>query len=175
MKKVFALLVSLALVLAMGSALAEAVEINWSDFEAQVAEAGWVGDFVEIPGMSAKIYMPSVLLPVELTDEDIENGYIGYYATEDGSAAVALVYVDVDGMELSEYKEALPEYGASDIEDVIINGISAIDYKIADNDSVSLSMATQAGAILEITFAPMSDEAFAAVATVMMASVQSAE
>ena len=175
MKKVFALLVSLALVLAIGSALAEAVEINWSDFETEVAEAGWVGDFIEIPGMSAKMYMPSVLQPVELTDEDVENGYIGYYATEDQSAAVALTYVAAEGLELAAYKEALPEYGASEIEDVIINGIAAIDYKDEANDAVVMAMATEGGAILSFIFAPASDESFAAVAAVMMASVQSAE
>ena len=63
--------------------------------------------------ISIKMWMPTVLAAVELTDEDKEGGYIGYYMTEDESAAIAVVYADVDGMSLEDYKAALADNGAT--------------------------------------------------------------
>lgn len=182
MKKFVAvLLAAMLLTMSMGAFAEEAApaapaEINWADFEAQITESGWTGEFVTFDEIALQMFMPSVFKAVELTEEEkTEQGYICYFTTEDKSAQIAVNYVDVDGMTLEAYKEYLPTVDATDVEEVIVNGLPAISYthKVSDTASAAtLSFATEMGYIIEFTFAPMEDEGFAAVAVVMMASVQ---
>lgn len=117
----------------------------------------------------------SGLNAVELTDEDKESGYIAYFMPEDESAALAVMYVDANGMTLEEYKALLPDAGATEIEDVIVNGMPAITYVLEENDTVCISFATEAGYIFEVSGAPKSDEGFSAVLAFVMASLQETE
>lgn len=151
------------------------VELNWSDAEEQITEAGWEGDFVSFDEIAVKMWVPAVLQPVELTDEDVEGGYIGYFQTEDEAAAMSVMYVDVDGMELDEYKEQISELGASNITDVVLNGLEGVAYDIEENDTTSVAFATEAGYILEVTFSPESDEGFSALAGIISMSIQPEE
>ena len=154
----------------------EILELNWSDVEAAVKESGMEGDFVSFDEVAIKMWLPSVLEATELTDEDKEAGYIGYYQTADESAAVAVMYVDMDGMELDEYAELLAEdESIEDIEAGIINGLACISYSQPENDSTSLSFASDSGYILEVTFAPLSDEEFGAVAALISCSIMPEE
>ena len=109
MKKLVALFLTAAMMLCALPAFA--TEINWADLEAQSAETVAKGEFVTFDEISIKMWMPTVLSAVELTDEDQEGGYIGYYMTEDESAAISVVYADVDGMSLEDYKAALADNG----------------------------------------------------------------
>ena len=156
--------------------VAEPVEVNWSDIEPAVKELGIEGDFVTFDEIALKMWMPTVLAPTELTDEDKENGYIGYFQTEDESAAVAVVYVDVNGATLEEYQTLLAEdETVSELETCSLNGLNALSYKIEDTDSASVAFDTEKGYILEVTFAPISDEGFEQVASIITASIQPEE
>lgn len=152
---------------------AAANELNWEDVAEAVEEAGWEGDFVSFDEIAVKMYVPDALQMTELTDEDRESGYIAYFMTEDESAAASVMYVDADGMELEEYQTYLE--GEADVDEVeagILNGVPVLTYTMPENDTACVSLATEAGYILEFAFSPISDEGFESVAQIMMASIQ---
>lgn len=173
MKKIVSFILAAAM-LVLCAVSACATEINWDDLKDQAAETIAKGDFVEFDEIAIKMWMPSVLAAVELTDDDRDQGYIGYFMSEDESCAISVMYVDVDGMELEEYKAQLADAGATDIEDVVVNGLPAVSYMLEDTDTACISFVTEAGYILEVAGAPVSDEGFAAIVTMVMASIQEA-
>ncbi len=172
MKKLVAIALTLCMMLTAFAALAEAPQINWADVEPQIAAAGWTGDFQTFEEIAVKLWIPSNMPAVELTEEDRANGYIGYFMTEDQSAAIGVTYVDVGGMDLAAYEAALPGVGATEIEKGVINGIEVLTYKLAENDTVVVSATTDLGYMLEIAFSPASDEGFSSVAAIITASLQ---
>ncbi len=152
----------------------EAAEgIYWTDEIQEMLEAqGITGDFVTFDEIAVKMYVPDVLQEVELTDEDREAGYIGYFSTEDQEAQVGVMYVNADGMTVEEYAAELEGMdGVTDVEMGVLNGLDAVTYSMPDTDVAAIAFATQAGALLEFSFAPMSDEGFSSVASIMMASI----
>ena len=176
MKKIAALFLTIVMTLCAVSALAAetdgAIQINWEDLQEQGAEMIAQGDFVNFDEIAVKMWMPTALAAVELTDEDREQGYIGYYQPEDGSAAIAVMYVDAGGMTLEAYKEQLTQIGATEMEDVAINGMEAVSYVLEETDTACVSFVTEAGYIFEVSGSPKSDEGFAALLSIVMASIQ---
>jgi hypothetical protein len=74
MKKILCALLMLCLL--VPAALAEETTLNW-ETAAQILEAGNVtGEFHTFDEIAVKIWLPEGMLPVELTEEDKENGYI---------------------------------------------------------------------------------------------------
>ena len=178
MKKIVSVLLAIAMVMACAvSAFAtEGVnEIVWADLEAQAAETVAKGEFVTFDEIAIKMWMPNVLSAVELTDDDREQGYIGYFMSEDETAVVSVMYVDVDGMTLDEYKELLPDAGATEIEDGIVNGLAVVTYVLEENDTACAAFTTEAGYIFEVAGAPQSDEGFASILMLIVASIQPEE
>ena len=98
-------LVVLILALCMLCSAAFAADLNWSDVEEAASQIA--GEFKTFDEISVKIWIPDTLQAVELSDDDRENGYIGYFADE--NSAVAVQYVDMNGMSLEEYEAALKE------------------------------------------------------------------
>ena len=179
MKKLVALLLTLVMMLCLGAAFAAETDgetapivINWADLQEQGAEMIAQGDFVGFDEIAVKMWMPTVLAAAELTEDDQAQGYIGYFLPEDGSAAIAVMYVDAGGMTLDEYKEKLTEAAATEMEDVIINGMEAVSYVLEETDTACVSFVTEAGYIFEVSGSPKSDENFAALLSVVMASIQ---
>lgn len=170
MKKLIAVLLSVVLMLSAVSALA--VDVNWADLQEQGAELIAKGDFVTFDEIAVKMWVPTAFTAVELGDEDKEAGYIAYFMTEDQSAAIGVQYVDVSGMALEDYKAMLPDYGATELEDVTINGLPAVTYVIAETDTVVTAFTTQMGYILEVSVSPKSNEGVASIAAFVMASIQ---
>ena len=110
-----------------------------------------------------------------LTDEDKEEGYIGYFMPEDESGAVAVMYVDVNGMSLEEYAEILTsEAGATEVEVGTVNGLPCVSYQLPEQDSVSVTFTTEAGYVLEVTCAPLSEENAELVWGAVVSSIQGA-
>lgn len=174
MKKFVALFVALVLCLSMASAAFADATITWAEVEPVIAEAGWEGEFKTFEEIAIQIWIPTVLQEIELGEEDTEAGYIGYYMTEDESAAVSVMYVDVDGMTLEEYAEMLPEYGATEIEMGTVNDLPCITYVLEETDTACIAFATEMGYILEVACSPYSDEGFKIVAGAICASIQPA-
>ena len=126
--------------------------------------------------IAMKIYVPASFQQLELTDEDREEGYIAYFTLGE-EAAVAIQYVDMDGMELEEYAQVLTEEYGYECMDAVVNGLPALAYSFTEEDTETsvLAFSTEMGYILEAVFTPTNDEGFAAVANVMMGSIQAAE
>ena len=185
MKKLFALILATLMVLgcaAVASAEQEqTMELNWEDFAKEIEaseemKAAWSGDFVTMDEIAMKLYIPASFEQTELTDEDREAGYIAYF-TMGEDAGIGIQYVDMGGMSLEEYAQVLTEEYGYECMDAVVNGLPALAYSFTENDRETsvLAFSTEKGYILEIAFAPTNDEGFAAVAAVLMASVQAAE
>ena len=171
MKKLACVLMALCLM--MTAALAEAPALSWEDFEPILESGNVTGQFYTFDEIAIKIWLPEGLNPVELTDEDKEAGYIGYFMPEDESAAVAVVYVDLEGMSLEDYGAYLSsEAGATEVEVGTVNGFPCVSYKLPEQDSVSVTFTTEAGYALEVTCSPMSEENAELVWGAVVASIQ---
>ena len=168
MKKIFAILMALCLL--VSCAMAE--EINWADIEGTVAESGIEGDFASISDIGVKMFIPSVFNDIELSEEDVANGYLCYLTTDDESGTVAVMYADVNGMSLEDYAASLPDVGATEVELGTLNGIPVVTYEVPENDTMNIAMMTDTGNAIEFVFNPASDEGFKSVATIIAASIQ---
>ncbi|MBQ6513466.1 MAG: hypothetical protein IJI09_01970 [Clostridia bacterium] len=160
MKKLIAILISLCLMLAVAGAYAETAttEMSWETVEPLLETYGLEGDFETFDEVAVQIWIPSSMTRSELTQEDVDKGFIAHFLDEDQTAQVSVVYVDVDGTTLEEYEKMLPDYGVSDIEELVINDIPALSYTVEETDSVTIAFETEGGYILEITMAPKSAE-----------------
>ena len=160
MKKLIAILISLCLMLAAAGAFAETAttEMSWETVEPLLETYGLEGDFETFDEVAIQIWIPSSMTRSELTQEDVDKGFIAHFLDEDQTAQVSVVYVDVDGTTLEEYEKVLPDYGVSDIEELVINDIPALSYTVEETDSVTIAFETEGGYILEITMAPKSAE-----------------
>ena len=164
-------LVVLILALCMLCSVAFANELTWASVEEAASQIA--GEFKTFDEISVKIWIPEVLKTVELSDDDREGGYIGYFMTEDESAAVAVMYVNMEGMSLEEYEAQLKEIdGVSDIEAGTVNGLPTLSYAIKEKDTGVVAFTTEMGYILEVSCAPISDEGFSAVAAIILSSIQ---
>ena len=149
-------------------------EINWEDIAPMVEESGLEGEFYTVGEFGIAMWIPVQFHETELTEEDIDNGYVSYLVTDDESNAVAIICIDGGGMTLEDYMSYLEgEEDVSGVEYGLVNGIEAVSYDYDGN--MNVSFITDAGYILEFTFGPMSDEGFAAVASIMAASIQTIE
>ncbi|MBR7173110.1 MAG: hypothetical protein IKD50_01610 [Clostridia bacterium] len=160
MKKLIAILISLCLMLAAAGAFAETAitEMSWETVEPLLETYGLEGNFETFDEVAVQIWIPSSMTRSELTQEDVDKGFIAHFLDEDQTAQVSVVYVDVDGTTLEEYEKMLPDYGVSDIEELVINDIPALSYTVEETDSVTIAFETEGGYILEITMAPKSAE-----------------
>ena len=88
MKKLVCVLVALCLIATAAVALAEAAPaLNWEDVTPILEAGGVSGDFYTFDEIAMKIWLPEGMYPVELTEEDREKGFIGYFMPEDESGA----------------------------------------------------------------------------------------
>jgi len=170
------LCVLLMLCLLVPAALSEEAALKWEDVEPVLEAANLTGEFYTFDEIAIKIWLPEGMLPVELTEEDKEKGYIGYFMPEDQSAQMAVVYVNTDGMSLDEYAQSLSSDGdVTEVEKATVNGFPCVSYKLPKQDSVSVAFTTEAGYILEVTCAPLSVENAELVWGAVLGSIQAAE
>ena len=176
MKKFLCVVMALCLMLSATAVLAEeAPALNWEDFEPIMEASGVTGEFVTFDEVAVKIWIPEGMNAAELTQEDIDKGFIGYFAPEDQSASLSVVYVNTDGMTLEEYGEALAaQEGVTEIEFGTVNGLPCVTYEIPEQSSVSIAFTTEAGYILEVTCTPLSVENAELVWGAVVASIQPA-
>ena len=162
-------LVVLILALCMLCSVAFANELTWASVEEAASQNA--GEFKTFDEISVKIWIPEVLQAVELSDEDRESGYIGYFASDD--AAVAVQYVNMEGMSLEEYEAQLKEDSeVSDIEAGTVNGLPDLSYAIKDKDTGVVAFTTEMGYILEVACGPLSNEGFAQMVGIILSSIQ---
>lgn len=162
-----------------GTAFAQtetATVVNWEDVSAAVEAAGISGQFYNVGDSGLCMWIPDVFTEVELTEEEVADGYMAYLTTEDESAVVSVTYAAIDGLTVDGLYNLFTETeGIEDLEIVVINGIAAVSYEMPEQDSMTVSFVDDDGYAFEFTFAPVSDEGFAQVATLMAASIQTVE
>ena len=164
MKKLFALVLALCLLCGC-TALADN-EISWEQVEPLLEQSGVNGNMYTFDQIAVAIFIPEGLESVELPDDS----YIGYFAAEDGSA-VAVQYVNVEGMDLETYTAALPGVGATEIETGTVNGLPCVTYEVPANKTMNIAFTTEAGYILEVVVGPVEDDNAKTAAGFIMASV----
>ena len=175
MKKL--LCVVLMLCMALTAALAEETPaLTWEAF-VPILEAGNVtGQFYTFDEIAVKIWLPEGMNPVELTEEDRANGYIGYFMPDDESAAVSVMYVDVNGMSLEDYAAYLSgEEDVTEVEAGTVNGLPCVTYKMPAKNTLSITFATVAGYALELTCTPIDEENAELVWGAVVSSIQAVE
>ena len=170
MKKLFALM--LALCLMLGCAALADNDIAWDQIAPMLEEKGITGEFVTFDEIAVKIFVPTGMNVVELSDEDRENGIIGYFAADDGDA-ISVQYINLDGMDLETYAAQVAEQGGTEIETGTVNGLPCISYEYESN--MVCSFTTQMGYILEVAVGPLADDNAKFGASIILASIQSAE
>jgi hypothetical protein len=164
MKKLFALVLALCLLCGC-TALADN-EISWEQVEPLLEQSGVNGNLYTFDQIAVAIFIPEGLESVELPNDS----YIGYFAAEDGSA-VAVQYVNVEGMDLETYTAALPGVGATEIETGTVNGMPCVTYEVPANKTMNIAFTTEAGYILEVVVGPVEDDNAKTAAGFIMASV----
>ena len=175
MKKLFALMLALCLLCSV--ALAEGpVELNWADVEAAAEEVG--GQFFAIEALGLVVWAPNDFYIVnESPEEYAERGINGMFAAvdEEGNltGAITLQYLDVNGASVEECVAAIE--GASDPQDMIINGFPCVSFDLPEMDATCVAYATEQGNLFVVSFLPLSNADFAAKSVIMVASLQSAE
>ena len=150
MKKLFALILAVAMMLGC-TALAD--DITWEQVEPAVEAAGITGEFYTFEEIALEVFVPTGMVDSELPDDS----YIGYFAAEDGSA-LAVQYVNADGMDLDTYAAGLEAVGATEIEMGTVNGLPCVTYEVPANKTVNVAFATQEGYILEAVCGPVETE-----------------
>lgn len=172
MKKLFALMMVLALSLCSFAALAEApTALNWSDFQAITDSVE--GDFYTFSDYALQMWVPGYFQKNEISEEEAAQGFISYMTTPDGAYSMVIQALDVNGMSIDDYANAVSQVeGVSNVTRMTVNGLDCVNYDIKDKDVSCVSFTTQSGKVLEFSFSPVSDEGFASLVACMTASIQ---
>ena len=134
MKKLFALLVLVCLVLAP-AALAENASITWEEVgAAAVEQLGLEGDFVSLSDMGLALWLPSTMSYYDPSEEDAAAGRYALFMDEDQECYVAVDAINVPDMTLDQAYENAVTNGMTEPEIVNINGIDALTY---GNESIN--------------------------------------
>jgi len=153
------------------SATDEALVLDWEDTSAIVEEGD--GDFYTFEDAAVMIWIPKELESLELDEEDLEAGFIGYFYDEEDDYTVSVVLGDVGVESLDEWKTVLKdEMEIADVGNCVINGYEAVIYSDAEEDYFCVDFIMESGRLLEFTFSPYSDEDFFAGAVVILSSIQ---
>lgn len=163
---------------ALEQQISEQFVFDWSESEAVIKEENIAGRFVTFDEIDVKLWLPDFYEDL-LEDSDREQGYIGYYMTEepedDGEYGVVdVMYWDAGCSSAEEYKDALLGWGYDTAEIVEVNGWEAVLYFAVEDgyDYMAVALATEAGKIFEVSVHPISDENYLAVAYLILSSIQ---
>ena len=179
MKKLFAILLSLFLVL--GVAAAETTEemkeevMNWEDVAEMAANIE--GDFVSVADLGLYMYLPSSFTALEVTEEQKTAGVIALLGSEELGGSVSITYQNVGEMDFEAYLNELKSAGATGLEKDTVNGLTALSYDLEVNGVKTSSLVFEEGEnnIITFCFGPMDNENFQPVAFIMGASINAGE
>ena len=148
--------------------------LSWTTYEEAAAKVDPNAQIVDISETGLSMWLPSAFVDNELTEEDVEEGYVAYLTTEDESASVA-VYTWGENETIESIMKYYAEEKGDDVaQAVIINGIKAVIAGDEEKDLMLVDFTMDNGKSLEFSFWPASDANFAQIAYLMMASIQAA-
>ena len=158
----------------LAGTLAYGAEFGWSDVAPGVEQAGLEGEFVTLDSVGIQLWVPSVLSEYELTDEDVEDGIVAYYETDDESDYVSIYTEDWDDM--ASFEESMKEISDfSEFEEAVINGLPAVSYENTDDGIGFFSYMAPEGQIVTIEWGYAEDEGFKQLCSIISASVMSSD
>ena len=138
MKKMLAMLMLLCVLVMPFSVMGETATetITWEEVGAPLVEAsGLEGDFYALEELGLAIWLPAGMSAVELSEEDIAEGYLYVLTDDEQSCLITIDAVNVEGMTLDGVLEEAVAQGMFEPEIVIINGLSAVSYKDEANNA----------------------------------------
>ena len=153
----------------------ESTVITWEEIVAEedAAELLASGDFYSLEDSGWKMWVPKALKPNELTEDDLDNGYVGYFTTGDQSAVISVVRSEIEAEDIEGVKALLAEdEDVSGITDLTINGVPFVSYMQEDQETACLTVVEKDGIATTFTFRPSSDDDFMSLVLVMAASIQ---
>ena len=178
LKRIFALMISLLLLLAGAAAAEPETEATTEESESPFTVVRWEDYqdeiFTSIDQVNLKMWMPDFFEEVELSQEDKDQGIIACYTNDPETleycAVVTLKITELK--DIADYTEYVVGTGVTECELDLINDIPSLIYKIPGKDALYVAMMGSEGALLEFTFSPASDEDYAKVCWIMIASMQ---
>ena len=157
MKKFFAFMLTLALVLSVSGALAESV--TWEEVGAAAVETyGLEGDFVSLSELGLAIWLPSTLGAAEVSEEDAAAGRYLLFVDQDQECYLAVDTINVEGMTLDQAYQNAVDNGMTGPEIVNINGLSAVTYADETNNIGCVVLVDTNSNMIIFSFGPFSEE-----------------
>ena len=173
MKKLFALFTVLCLLCSCCAFADEVVEFSWEEVEEDAAK--YPGSIQNLGVYSMGMYIPDSFQDVELTEEQKAAGIIFIRQDEAGYRLVGS-YQSLGDNNVEYLMDELQKAGATDISEISINELPAINYDLQTADGLQTSSLVFYNAndntFLTLSFAPVENEGFQEIAKIMMASVQ---
>ena len=171
MKKLFALMTVLCLLCCC--ALAETAEASWEQVE-ETATAAYPGSIIPLGVYSLGMYVPDSFHTVEVTDEQKAAG-VFFILEDDNGCRISGTYQSLGDNDVDYLVDELTKAGATDLADIVINEIPAINYDLVSNGvqtSNLLYFNANDNTFLTLSFGPMDNEDFQPIASIIVASVQ---
>ena len=172
MKKVLALV----MMLCMLCSVAMAEELTWADVEPQLAENGLTGDYAVLDQLGLKIWLPTGLNPVAVSEEDAAAGRLAAYAADDQSAYFIVDAVNMGEMTIDQLLENVSNNeSVTDAQMTVSNGLTVVSYKNTAADCWTGALVDTNSNIIMFSMGPASEEGSELVFYFIMASLQPAE
>ena len=170
MKKLAAILMTLFLMVSLASA-EDAVTVTWDMVAEDFAQNGFEGAFMPLNDFGVMMLVPEGFEAVELTEEEAAmNMYLKLDAQ--GQAGIGFQYMEGSAEDFAALAEELSGRGMVGIEYDNVNGLNGLSFDTPDGNAKAILVDCQNGYLLQITFAPATDETFVKWAQYMVASIQ---
>ena len=148
--------------------------VRWSDLMPVLVEYELKGDYVKLGDSGIVYWVSDRLAPIELTQEDIDEGYIAAYdAIYSDDAMISLMYADQPAT-LRSYTTFLKRAGVTEWNEYTVNGLDIIEYDVPDEDVRAFAFENpKEPGIYEIAVSPAyDDEELEILSSVMLSSLQ---
>lgn len=184
MKRLISLLVVLALCLGMlPAAFAAGFTVTctgWTEAQSEASRLGLNGEFVTLPSVGLKVWLPDGLKSFALTQDMVEKmGYIAYYMNADQTNALGVTKILFDDPDptAESIAAAIRDGGVSQISEVTINSLNCLTYSYEVGEGFICNVVTvilPSGCAAEFAFI-CGDSSFSQTAACIIGSIQSAE
>lgn len=172
-KRILIILIAMLLLFSFSTvAFASENSLAWEEYGQLVEEAfGDEAHFEMLEEVDVKIWIPDKLVPVELTEEDLDVSAIRCYSTVDDSFMMYITYIEAEGMPLETFQKYLLERN-NDAEMATVNEIPCVIAYNEDRDVLYNTYLTTNGCLLQILFSPLEDNITSSLAMIILSSVQ---
>lgn len=110
----------------------EVTEILWEDARGGLDSTATKGDFVDFEEAGIRIFIPDILTQADLAEALKNNGYLGYYKSEDHSMMVLVSKIESEDETPADFVEDMRNY-IPEVRSVDLCRINGIDAAIFDD------------------------------------------